>query len=33
MEIKPFKGFRFDPKVVGDVGNCIAPPFDVIGSA
>jgi len=31
MEIKPFKGFRFDPKVVGDVGNCIAPPFDVIG--
>jgi uncharacterized protein (DUF1015 family) len=31
MEIKPFKGFRFNPKVVGDVGNCIAPPFDVIG--
>jgi uncharacterized protein (DUF1015 family) len=31
MEIKPFKGFRFDPKVVGDVGNCVAPPFDVIG--
>lgn len=33
MEIKPFKGFRFDPKVVGDVGNCIAPPFDVIREA
>ena len=30
MEVKPFKAFRFDPKVVGDVGNCIAPPFDVI---
>jgi len=33
MEIKPFKGFMFDPKVVGDFGNCIAPPFDVIGPA
>jgi uncharacterized protein (DUF1015 family) len=33
MEVKPFKGFRFDPKVVGDIGNCIAPPFDVIGQA
>jgi uncharacterized protein (DUF1015 family) len=33
MEIKPFKGFRFDPNVAGDVGNCIAPPFDVIGPA
>jgi uncharacterized protein (DUF1015 family) len=33
MEIKPFKGFRFDPKVVGDVGKCTAPPFDVIDSA
>ncbi len=33
MEIKPFKGFRFDPKMVGDVSNCIAPPFDVIGPA
>jgi uncharacterized protein (DUF1015 family) len=30
MEIKPFKGIRFDPKVVGDVGKCIAPPFDMI---
>jgi len=33
MEIKPFKGFRFDPKVVGDAGKCIAPPFDEIGPA
>jgi len=31
MEIKPFKAFRFDPKVVGDAGSCIAPPFDEIG--
>lgn len=31
MEVKPFKAFRFDPHVVGDVGKCIAPPYDVIG--
>ncbi len=30
MEIKPFKAYRFDRKVVGDVGNCISPPYDVI---
>ena len=30
MQIKPFKAFRFNPAVVGDVGNCIAPPYDVI---
>jgi uncharacterized protein (DUF1015 family) len=30
MEIKPFKAFRFDGKVVGDTGSCIAPPYDVI---
>jgi uncharacterized protein (DUF1015 family) len=30
MEIRPFKAFRFNPAVVGDVGKCIAPPFDVI---
>ncbi len=30
MEIRPFKAFRFDSSVVGDVGNCIAPPYDVI---
>ena len=30
MQIKPFKAFRFDGAVVGDVGSCIAPPYDVI---
>ncbi len=30
MQIRPFKAFRFDKAVVGDVGNCIAPPYDVI---
>ncbi|MHC4537934.1 MAG: DUF1015 domain-containing protein [Planctomycetota bacterium] len=30
MQIKPFKAFRFDKTVVGDVGNCTAPPYDVI---
>jgi len=30
MQIKPFKAFRFDETVVGDVGNCVAPPYDVI---
>jgi uncharacterized protein (DUF1015 family) len=30
MELKPFKAFRFDAGVVGDVGSCIAPPYDVI---
>ena len=30
MEIKPFKAFRFDAGVVGDVGSCIAPPYDII---
>ncbi|MHC4109474.1 MAG: DUF1015 domain-containing protein [Planctomycetota bacterium] len=33
MEIKPFRAFRFDPGVVGDVGSCISPPYDVINSA
>lgn len=30
MEVKPLKAFRFDETVVGDVGSCIAPPYDVI---
>jgi uncharacterized protein (DUF1015 family) len=30
MQIKPFKAFRFDPTVVGDAGDCIAPPYDII---
>ncbi len=33
MEIKPFKAFRFNSGIVGDVGNCIAPPYDVISGA
>jgi len=33
MEVKPFKAFRFNEKKVGNVGNCIAPPYDVISSA
>ncbi len=33
VEIKPFKAFRFDKAVVGDVGACIAPPYDVIDPA
>ncbi|MHC4122591.1 MAG: DUF1015 domain-containing protein [Planctomycetota bacterium] len=32
MEIRPFKAFRFNKDVVGDVGSCIAPPYDVINS-
>jgi uncharacterized protein (DUF1015 family) len=31
MEIRPFRAFRFDPAVVGNAGDCIAPPYDVIG--
>jgi uncharacterized protein (DUF1015 family) len=30
MEIKAFKAYRFNPKVVGNAGDCIAPPYDVI---
>jgi len=30
MEVKPFKAFRFNEAVVGDVGSCISPPYDVI---
>src|SRR4030067_2845327 len=32
MQVEPFKAFRFDASVVGDVGSCIAPPYDVISS-
>jgi len=32
MEIRPFKAYRFNETVVGDVGRCIAPPYDVIDS-
>jgi uncharacterized protein (DUF1015 family) len=30
MEVKAFKAFRFNEQVVGDVGSCISPPYDVI---
>jgi len=30
MEVKPFKAFRFNKAVVGDVGSCIAPPYDCL---
>ena len=33
MEVKPFRAFRFDKAIVGDVDSCIAPPYDVIGKA
>ncbi|MHC4741123.1 MAG: DUF1015 family protein, partial [Planctomycetota bacterium] len=32
MEIRPFKAYRFDAAVVGDAGDCIAPPYDVISA-
>jgi len=32
MEVKPFRAFRFNSQVVGDVGRCIAPPYDVISA-
>lgn len=32
MDIKPFKALRFNKEVVGDPGQCIAPPYDVIDS-
>ncbi|MHC4498388.1 MAG: DUF1015 family protein, partial [Planctomycetota bacterium] len=33
MEVKPFKAFRYDETVVGNVGDCTAPPYDVISPA
>jgi len=33
VEIKPFRAYRYDAAVVGDVGNCVAPPYDVISPA
>jgi uncharacterized protein (DUF1015 family) len=33
MQVEPFKAFRFNADVVGDVGDCIAPPYDVIDDA
>ena len=33
MEIRAFRAFRFNSDVVGDVGGCIAPPYDIISPA
>jgi uncharacterized protein (DUF1015 family) len=33
MKIKAFRAFRFNPVVVGNAGDCIAPPYDVINAA
>ena len=30
MEIKPFRAFRYDEAVVNHVGDCVAPPYDII---
>jgi uncharacterized protein (DUF1015 family) len=33
MKIKAFRAFRFNASVVGNPGDCIAPPYDVINPA
>jgi uncharacterized protein (DUF1015 family) len=33
MDIKPFKAYRFNKESVGNPGDCIAPPYDVIDSS
>jgi uncharacterized protein (DUF1015 family) len=30
MQVEPFKAFRFDVGAVGEAGDCVAPPYDVI---
>ncbi len=30
MQIKAFKGYRYDSQVVGEIGPCVTPPYDVI---
>jgi len=30
VDFRPFHGLRFDAAVAGDIGTCLAPPFDVI---
>lgn len=32
VDFRPFRGLRFNPDVVGDIGAALAPPFDVIGA-
>ncbi|MDP3984758.1 MAG: DUF1015 domain-containing protein, partial [Acidimicrobiia bacterium] len=29
-DVRPFRGLRFDPAVIGDLGSVICPPYDVI---
>ncbi|MEX2159326.1 MAG: DUF1015 domain-containing protein [Dehalococcoidia bacterium] len=29
-DFRPFRGLRYDPSAVGDIGSVLAPPFDVI---
>ena len=31
--LKPFRGCRFDPSVVGNLSDVICPPYDMIGPA
>ena len=33
IDLLPFRGLRYDPAVVGDVGRVLAPPYDVIAEA
>lgn len=33
MEIRPFKAYRYNPQVVGQAGECISPPYDVINAS
>ena len=28
--LRPLRGLRFDPQVVGDLGTVISPPYDVL---
>ncbi|HEX7591504.1 MAG TPA: DUF1015 family protein, partial [Candidatus Limnocylindrales bacterium] len=30
-EIRAFRALRFDPEKVGDIGQVVCPPYDVIG--
>src|SRR5258706_11189449 len=29
--VRPFRGLRYDPNVVGSIPSVVAPPYDVIG--
>ena len=33
LELRPFRGLRFDPTVVGDLGTVVSPPYDVLDAA